>query len=153
MQIEKIWKYQIGKFSFALTQGLPYIPFLKNAIFDITEKGQLHRIKKKWEINQPNCAPLKKTGKPLSLKKLTSIFILIICGLVLTVISLIFENLYHISTPKSPIKCYKEQMSMVKLRIHIAELRNVTFRKWRQHPKILSLMKDIKQIEEKLNIK
>ena len=85
----------MGQLSFALTQGLPYVPFLKHAIYEITEKGQLHKLKQKWEIQEPDCAPLRRTGKPLSLKKLSSLFIFIMSGFTLALTSFLFECMYN----------------------------------------------------------
>ena len=70
----------MGGKSIGLTKGLPYFEFMRHVIYDITVRGQLDQMKSKWKIKKPNCAPLKNTGKPLSLKKLSSIFIFIQCG-------------------------------------------------------------------------
>ena len=40
-------------------------------------------------------------------------------------------------------------MAMVKLKIYIEELKEITIRKKAKYPKLLSLMKDVQKIEEK----
>ena len=148
-QIKKIFSLNMGGKSIGLTKGLPYFEFMRHVIYDITVRGQLDQMKSKWKIKKPNCAPLKNTGKPLSLKKLSSVFIFIQCGFFLAVISFIFENIFHFILPNTSIKCYKQQMAMVKLKIYIEELKEITIRKQAKYPKLLSLMKDVQKIEEK----
>ena len=148
-QIKKIFSINLGGKSIGLTKGLPYGAFMRQVIYDITVRGQLDQMKAKWKNRIPNCAPVKNTGKPLSLKKLSSIFIFIQCGFFLAVISFIFEKIFHFIMPNTSIKCYKQQMAMVKLKIYIEELKEITIRKKAKYPKLLSLMKDVQKIEEK----
>ena len=125
----------MGKYSIAFTKGLPYGPFLKQAIFDLTEKGQLHRIKNKWKIYQPDCAPLRNSGISLSFKKLSSLFILIISGFILAVFCFLIENIFCFWMQKTP-----QKQDEIKIRRIIEELREIAVRRKSQCPKLLSLL-------------
>ena len=79
---------------------------MKKILFEITEKGQLDKILRKWQPPKPDCAPLRKTGKPMKFEKLISLFFIILIGIILALIVLLFEYLYNhiklsISTPVS----------------------------------------------------
>ena len=45
----------MGSFSIPLTKGLPYDIFMRQIIFELTERGQLHHLQKKWEISKQVC--------------------------------------------------------------------------------------------------
>ena len=66
--------------SFALNKKSPYGIFLNHALLRMFENGQLHNIKKKWEVLPPQCSPLIKKGKSLSFSKLISLFTIIGIG-------------------------------------------------------------------------
>ena len=137
----------MGQLTFALTQGLPYVPFLKHAIYEITEKGQLHKLKQKWEIQEPDCAPLRRTGKPLSLKKLSSLFILIMSGFTLALMSFLFEYMFSFYAPKYYPKTCKENMEMRKLKTHLKELKEIFAIKGRgQYPSLLPLIQEVEKL-------
>ena len=126
LQIEKIWKYRMGDLAIALTQGSPYVPFLRHVIYDIIEKGQLHKIKQKWTIPDPDCAPLRQTVKPLSLKKLSSLFIFIMSGFILAILSFLFEFIFDHFVPKSSRKTFHNDTKIYKLKMNLKELRKIS---------------------------
>ena len=59
---------------------------------DITENGQLDQIIKKWHVGKPICSPLIKKGKILSFEKLSSLFIIVSSGIILSLIIMFIEN-------------------------------------------------------------
>ena len=150
LQIEKIWKYQMGQLTFALTQRLPYVPFLKHAIYEITEKGQLNKLQQKWKVEEPDCAPLRRTGKPLSLKKLSSLFLFIVSGFTLAIISFLFEYMFNFFVPKHYPKTCRGNMEVRKLKIKLKELKEISAIK--EGEKYPSLQPLIQEVEKLLNV-
>ena len=82
-----------------ITKGLPYGIFMKKIIFQMRENGQLNQLLKKWSVSEPNCSPLHKEGKPLSLEKMISLFIISIIGIFIGFIILIIEKIIHAYKP------------------------------------------------------
>ena len=68
---------------------------MKKVISDITTYGQLHRIKSKWQHTTRDCSSLVQKGKPLSIEKLVSLFIVLCFGCVLAIFIFIFELGYN----------------------------------------------------------
>ena len=81
------------------TKGLPYGIFMRQIIKDMNEKGQLHQLTKKWEWNQPDCQPVHRKGTPISFGKLTTLFLEIALGVLLTLIILFAEKIHSIYRP------------------------------------------------------
>ena len=78
--------------SMIVSTGLPIRTFLNKAIANITERGQLKKILKKWELQNHNCV-LSDKDNPLGIKKLSTLFIVIVSGFVLGLITLMAETL------------------------------------------------------------
>ena len=76
-----------------ITKGLPYGIFMKHVIFQMKEAGQLNELQKKWSVQEPNCSPLDKEGKPLGLEKMISLFILSMIGICTGLIILFIEKI------------------------------------------------------------
>ena len=68
---------------------------MKKVIYDMIQKGQLHRIKSKWQSAKRDCSPLVQTGRALSIEKLVSIFIIPCLGFILAIIIFILELGYN----------------------------------------------------------
>ena len=64
---------------------------MNDAILKMYENGQLHNIKKKWEVLQPQCDPLLRKGNPLSLSKLISLFAIIGIGVLIAFLVMAYE--------------------------------------------------------------
>ena len=75
-----------------VSTGLPIRTFLNKAIANITERGQLKKFLKKWELQNHNCV-LSDKDNPLGIKKLSTLFIVIVSGFVLGLITLMAETL------------------------------------------------------------
>ena len=85
----------MGYLSIPMTKGLPYEIFMRQIIVGITQRGQLDQLQKKWEIPKPNCHPSYRSGNPLCWKKLFSVFIIIIMGISMALVTLIIEKMYY----------------------------------------------------------
>ena len=94
-----VWETKMGYLSIPITKGLPYGIFMKHIIFEIMENGQLNKLLKKWAVPKPDCRPLHKEGKPLSLEKMISLFIISIIGIFIGFIILIIEKIIHAYKP------------------------------------------------------
>ena len=90
-----IWETKMRLIAIPITKGLPYGIFMKQIIFEITENGQLNKLLKKWTMPKPNCKPIHKEGKPLSLEKMISLFIISMIGIFIAIIILIIEKIFH----------------------------------------------------------
>ena len=81
--------------SILIRKGLPYGNFMKQIIFEITENGQLNKLLKKWTLPKPDCNPIHKDGKPLSIEKMISLFIISMIGIFIAINILIIEKIFH----------------------------------------------------------
>ena len=68
-QIEQVWERIAGSLSIVYPKRLPYEIFLKNVIIEMKENGQLHQIKKKWEMTKPDCSPLRQQAQCSKIQK------------------------------------------------------------------------------------
>ena len=72
---------------------------MRQIVKEMNEKGQLDQLTKKWELKQPNCKPTYRKGTPLSFGKLTTLFLEIALGVLLTLILLFAEKIHSIYRP------------------------------------------------------
>ena len=91
-----------------MTRGLPYEIFMRNVMSEIYERGQLYQLQNKWKIPKPQCNSLYNKGNPLSLKKLTSIFIIGMIGISFAMIIFFIEKLFNKSQVNLDSKNEKE---------------------------------------------
>ena len=111
--------------SIAYTHRLPYGIFMKKVISDITTYGQLHRIKSKWQHTTRDCSSLVQKGKPLSIEKLVSLFIVLCFGFVLAIFIFIFElgyNSLNKSTDSIQINKKREELILEKVNTVLKEM-------------------------------
>ena len=87
-----MWRKTNGYLSFGIPKESPYGPFLKSKVLDMIQYGQLQKMIKKWEHREPDCSALVKTGKPLPLEKLVSLFLIFAIGCLLVISIFILEN-------------------------------------------------------------
>ena len=85
-----------------IIKGLPYGIFMKKIIYQMIEIGQLNQLLRKWSAPEPNCSPLHKEGKSLSLEKMISLYIISMIGIFIALITLIIEKAFHAYKPKRP---------------------------------------------------
>ena len=110
----------MGLEGIAITKGLPYKIFMNQIIFQMRETGQLNQLLKKWNTPEPNCNPLYKEAKPLSLEKMISLFIISIIGVIIGLIILIIEKIIYASKPVQQISI--KQSNKLKLEKLFLEL-------------------------------
>ena len=91
----------MGPIGIGITKGLPYTIFMKQIIYEITERGQLHQLQKKWKVPKPQCYSKQKKGKPLSIEKLISAFMISLLGIIISFVLLIFEKIFHTKSTNS----------------------------------------------------
>ena len=112
-QIEEVFKYKMGIFSIPMTQGLPYEIFMRQLVFEMTERGQLNQVLKKWEEAKPDCGAILRSGSPLSWQKLITAFVIVKMGIILSLATLFIEKMYHTFLHKNCLTVQKA--SMIKL--------------------------------------
>ena len=95
LQIEQVWEMNAGDTAIAMTKNSPYKKFIDKAIQNMLENGKLRNILQRWKIEETDCSPLIREGKPLNFKKLISIFFIIGLGVLLAIIVVLFENFQH----------------------------------------------------------
>ena len=111
IQIEEAWTRIAGTMSMIYTKGLPYGIFMRQIVNEMTEKGQLHQLSKKWELKLPDCKPLRRQGTPLSFGKLTTLFLEISLGVLLTLILLFAEKIYSFCRPVAQHHLFKKHLA------------------------------------------
>ena len=74
-----------------MTKDLAYGIFMKKAMNDKLENGQIHKLTKKWEVAQRSCEPLLKKGRPMGIEKTISLFLLLIIGMIFALVTMMFE--------------------------------------------------------------
>ena len=108
-----VWETYMASLGIPITKGLPYGIFMKQIISEIMENGQLDKLIKKWTLPKPDCRPIQKEGKPLSLEKMISLFIISIVGIFIAIIINIIENICHAYKPrKQHVSIFKEVNNM-----------------------------------------
>ena len=90
-----------------VSKGLPIRMFLNKAILEITERGQLNRIMTKWEMEKHYCS-MSSEDNPLGIKKLSTLFIIMIIGYGLGLITLMVEILIMRNNSKETQKMIDE---------------------------------------------
>ena len=85
----------------AMTKRSPYSIFMKQIIYEITERGQLHQLQKKWEVPKQQCHSKGKKGKPLSIEKLTSALMISLFGIIISFMVLLIEKIFHAKSSNS----------------------------------------------------
>ena len=90
--MKEVWKQTFGYKSIAVTKRSVYGIFMKQVIYEMIERGQLHQLTKKWKTRKQNCFSIVQKGKPLSLQKLITPFTLILLGFSLALIISFLEK-------------------------------------------------------------
>ena len=111
-------------FTIMYTKGLPYGLFMKHVIFDMTQKGQLHRINTKWDkLTQRDCKPLVRKGNPLSIEKLSSLFFIPSFGFLLAILSLLLEYVLSFFQKKDIVP--ENELILDKAKMVLTEIRDM----------------------------
>ena len=72
----------------------PLTPFIAHGIRKMAESGITNLHTKRHIVSKPNCKPLKSKGRPLGLEKLAFLFTFYIIGCVVSLITLVIENIH-----------------------------------------------------------
>ena len=72
----------------------PLTPFIAHGIRKMAESGITNLHTKRHIVSEPNCKPLQSKGRPLGLEKLAFLFTFYIIGCVISLITLVIENIY-----------------------------------------------------------
>ncbi len=101
-QLTFVWKEKKPsiKYAFATRKDSPYYMFLAKAFSDLLEEGHIAFEATRSVKEIPKCDPLLKEAKPLSLKKIFTVFLALALGVFLSMIVLITE----IARPKPEIE-------------------------------------------------
>ena len=78
-----------------MTKDLAYGIFMKKAMNDMLENGQIYKLTKKWEVAQRSCEPLLKKGRPMGIEKTVSLFLVLVIGMIFALVTMIFEYVGH----------------------------------------------------------
>ena len=78
-----------------MTKDLAYGIFIKKAMNDMLENGQIYKLTKKWEVAQRSCEPLLKKGRPMGIEKTVSLFLVLVIGMIFALVTMIFEYVGH----------------------------------------------------------
>ena len=87
------WQHTLGYNTMLIQKYSPYEPFIKQVILDIYAKGILNKIQQKWSIKEPHCEEAEIN--PISFQKVVTCFVLIFCGIVLSMITLMMEKSFQ----------------------------------------------------------
>ena len=85
------WQQRMGYASMLIQKSSPYEPFLKQVVFGLYTKGILNKIQQKWSIKEPYCEEAEI--KPISFQKVVTCFLLTLCGIVFSIITLMVEKI------------------------------------------------------------
>ena len=152
-QIEEVWKYKMGVFSIPMTKGLPYEIFMRQLIFEMTERGQLNQVLKKWEKAKPDCGTILRSGNPLSWQKLITVFMIVKMGILIALAILFIEKMYHTFLYKNlPHHLAIQEANMIKLQHFIVRIEsNLKNDSLIEHSTIKTLDQEIKNYNSLLN--
>ena len=80
--------------SIAYTKGLPYGIFMKQAMIDLIETSHLNKIERKWKKERHCDVNIlhNQEGRPLSMEKLASLYLLGFLGITLALCIMLMEN-------------------------------------------------------------
>ena len=95
-QIYSVWKGHVPLFtqSMYMEKQSPLTPFIAHGIRKMAESGITNLHTKRHIVSKPNCKPLQSKGRPLGLEKLAFLFTFYIIGCVVSLITLVIENIY-----------------------------------------------------------
>ena len=137
----------------------PLTPFIAHGIRKMAESGITNLHTKRHIVSKPNCKPLHPKGRPLGLEKFAFLFAFYIIACVVSLITLVTENIYK------SFSCRKKAQGIPSMQSHKKEelIRKIyafrddimTFLEdntLHQKDNILLTTKQVEQIEQ-LNIK
>ena len=96
-QLKVAWKSSEKlQYSFAFPKNSPLVPFFKYAYGKIKQSGALYRINEKWkQTGNPSNCDSNDSMSPISFNKIVSLIGLLVCGIILSIITMVVENIYR----------------------------------------------------------
>ena len=85
-----------NKIAFAFPRHSPYLGVINSQLQSMFESGEIMKIIEKHSNSNPNCH--QKKGKPLGFENIAIVFLLLVCGLVLSFLFCVMEWIAKRST-------------------------------------------------------
>ena len=101
----------------AMRKQSPLTPFIAHGIRKMAESGITNLHTKRHIVSKPNCKPLQSKGRPLGLEKLAFLFTFYIIACIVSLITLVIENIYK------SFSCRKKTQDSPSMQSHKKELR------------------------------
>ena len=111
-----------------MTKDLAYGIFMKKAMNDMLENGQIYKLTKKWEVAKRNCEPLHKKGRPMGIEKTISLFLILAIGMIFALATMLFEyvgNQDEVDTKNYNIEDYGVDLTKTNLESRIMDVQDI----------------------------
>ena len=111
-----------------MTKDLAYGIFIKKAMNDMLENGQIYKLTKKWEVAKRNCEPLHKKGRPMGIEKTISLFLILAIGMIFALATMLFEyvgNQDEVDTKNYNIEDYGVDLTKTNLESRIMDVQDI----------------------------
>ena len=101
----------------ALLKGSGLLPFFNYAYNKLRQNGALPRIKAKWEDKDNSLKCEANSLEPISIEKIGSLLVMLLCGIVLAFIILILEKICKTQGLKAsiPVKSVTSELTISKI--------------------------------------
>ena len=96
--------------SFGLPKGSPMVPFFKHAYNKLRQTGTLYRIQEKWRQTKRIGKCGANSLRPISLKKIISIIVLLLMGISIAFLVCVVEFFYMRRTEFTKFKCGRKRI-------------------------------------------
>ena len=123
--------FQVGKnldakgYGIATARGSGLRDVINLAVLNLTEKGDLAKLKNKWWYDRSECKKEKAPKNELSLSHLAGIFYILIFGLVLAMLMALVEFCYKASTESKKAKVPMSDAMKNKARLALSGGRDI----------------------------
>ena len=143
-KVKQVLSIKKGDISIALQKNSPYRIFLNHMLRKMFESGQMSKITEHWATPEQNCDPLIRTGNPLTLEKLISLFMIIGFGVLSAFMVWIYEKFFcKTKKIKNVTKSTTlEEAELLRFELIVDEVKSMLTKKTRPSPGILSLLQD-----------
>ena len=143
-KVKQVLSVKKGDLAIALQKNSPYKMFLNHMLRKMFESGQMKKIAEHWGTPEQNCEPLIRTGNPLTLEKLISLFMIIGFGVLSAFMVWIYEKFFcKTKKIKNVTKSTTlEEAELLRFELIVDEVKSMLTKKTRPSPGILSLLQD-----------
>ena len=100
-----------------MLKGSPLLPFFNYAYNKLRQNGALTRLKAKWEDKDNSLKCEANSLEPISIEKMGSLLVMLLCGIVLAFIILILEKICKTQglKPSIPVKSVTSELTISKI--------------------------------------